>query len=86
MIRSVYTAEDSQGDRIYSGVLNGMASRAMAAAHGEVDVPVYLEFGPLYWGYWREEDGLNDDDYFGHAKRRLPLLPVAVAPSDGYHS
>ena len=61
-IQALYVAEDSQGDKIHSPRINGIASRALARAYDEVDAPVYLEFGPLYWGYWREKDGLSESD------------------------
>lgn len=46
---------------IYSdngGVINGIALAALARAYDDVGVPVYMEFGPLYWGHWRPEDNL----------------------------
>lgn len=61
-IREVYEETDSFGDRVYSSRVNGLAMRAMEVAYDEVDRPVYLEFGPLYWGYWTAKDGLNESD------------------------
>jgi|SRR5690554_2555618 hypothetical protein len=59
----VYVAEDSVGDRIHSGRINGIALGALAAKYDEVQNPVYLEFGPFYWGNWREKDGLSESDF-----------------------
>ena len=56
----VYVAEDGLGDRIHSGRINGMALWALSVTYEEVQAPVYLEFGPLYWGNWREKDGLSE--------------------------
>ncbi len=57
----LYVVEDQQGDRVHSGRINGIAMAALAAEYSEVQAPVYIEFGPLYWGSWREKDGLSDD-------------------------
>ena len=59
-LREVYEETDSSGDRVYSSRINGLAMRAMEVAYDTVDRPVYLEFGPLYWGYWTDKDGLSD--------------------------
>lgn len=59
-IQAIYTATDSAGDRLYSGRINGMASSAMTATYEVVQRPVYLEFGPLYWGQWRDQDRLSE--------------------------
>ncbi len=57
---SLYVAEDQQGDRIHSGRINGIALGALAKTYDQVQLPVYLEIGSLYWGSWREKDGLSD--------------------------
>jgi hypothetical protein len=59
-IQAIYAAEDSAGDRLHSGRINQMAGRAMTAAYTEAQAPVYLEFGPLYWGQWRDQDRLSE--------------------------
>lgn len=59
-LREVYEETDSFGDRVYSSRINGLAMQAMEVAYDNVDRPVYLEFGPLYWGYWTDKDGLSD--------------------------
>lgn len=61
-INAVYEAEDSLGDRVYSSRVNGIAVGALEDAYAEANNPVYLEFGPLYWGYWKGKDGLNESD------------------------
>ncbi len=59
-IQAIYAATDSAGDRLYSGRINQMAGQAMTAAYNEEQAPVYLEFGPLYWGQWRDQDRLSE--------------------------
>jgi len=58
---ALYVAEDGQGDRIHSGRINGIVLGALTTTYNEVQAPVYMEFGSLYWGSWREQDGLSDD-------------------------
>jgi len=61
-MQDLYVAEDATGDRIHSGTINAIATGTLATAYDDAQSPVYLEFGPLYWGNWREQDGLSDDD------------------------
>jgi hypothetical protein len=58
---ALYVAEDGQGDRVHSGRINGIVLGALTTTYNEVQAPVYMEFGSLYWGSWREQDGLSDD-------------------------
>ena len=36
--------------------LNAIANGALREAREATGSPTYLEFGPLYWGYWLSED------------------------------
>ena len=36
--------------------LNAMVNRALRIARDEAGLPVYLQAGPLYWGYWTADD------------------------------
>ncbi len=60
-MQKLYVAEDATGDRIHSGPINAIATGTLATAYDDVQAPVYLEFGSLYWGYWQAQDGLSDD-------------------------
>lgn len=59
-VYDLYTAKDGFGDLIHSGQINSIALGALSQRYNEVSAPVYMELGPLYWGNWRDKDGLSD--------------------------